>query len=138
MAAVAPEKSDRSKAPLVLVVADPDGGQELIRRIRNYGVEVLAAAGRQEARQILDGCPEVPIVLTAECLADGDWRDVLGDVADSGGRAAVVVYTGQQRPLNLSFELLDRGAFGLLAEPLDPEQLSWLINTANSRSLLLS
>jgi hypothetical protein len=39
--------------------------------------------------------------------------------------------------LTLCFELLDHGAFGLLAEPYDPDQLQWLINAATSRSKTL-
>jgi hypothetical protein len=59
---------------------------------------------------------------------------VLRDVAASGVPAEIVVCTtGPEQPLTLSFELLDHGAFGLMAEPYDPDQLQWLINAATSR-----
>jgi DNA-binding NtrC family response regulator len=115
---------------------DPVRSRALIQHIEAQGVRVIAVAGRDEAQRILRGSPSVPMVLTDESLPDGDWRDVLHDVTAAGGHAAVVVCTGPDQPLTLSFELLDRGAFGLLAEPFDRDQLQWLINTATSRSRL--
>lgn len=115
---------------------DPDRSRALIRQIEEQGVGVIAAAGRDEARTILQGSPHVPIVLTDESLPDGDWRDVLQDVAAAGVPAEVVVCTASSQSMTLCFELLDRGAFGLIAEPFDRDQLQWLINTATSRQRL--
>jgi DNA-binding NtrC family response regulator len=120
----------------VLAVVDPVRSRTLIQQIEAQGVSVIAVAGRDEAQRFLSSSPRVPIVLTDESLPDGDWRDVLQDVSASGVPAEVVVCTGPDQSLTLCFELLDRGAFGLLAEPFDPDQLQWLINTATSRGRL--
>jgi DNA-binding NtrC family response regulator len=130
------ERTTDAKSPSVLAVMDPVLSRALIQQIEEQGVRVIAVAGRDEAQRMLRRSPQVPIVLTAETLPDGDWRDVLHDVAAAGVAAAVVVCAGPDQPLTLSFELLDRGAFGLLAEPFDRDQLLWLINTATSRSRL--
>jgi DNA-binding NtrC family response regulator len=127
-----------TKTPMVLAVMSPVRGSALIRQIEEQGVRVVTASGRAEARAILRAKPLLPIVLTDETLPDGDWRDVLRDVAASGVAAEIVVCTtGPEQPLTLCFELLDHGAFGLLAEPYDPDQLQWLINAATSRSKTL-
>lgn len=123
-----------TKAPVVLAVTNRQGSSDLIQQIEQQGVHVIAVSRRDQARAVLQGNPRVPIVLTDENLPDGDWRDVLQDVAASGAGAEIVVCaTGAEQPLRLCFELLDHGAFGLMAEPYDPDQLQWLINTATSR-----
>lgn len=127
-----------TKTPLVLAVMSPVHRGALLRQIEEQGVCVVTASGRVEARAILRAKPLLPIVLTDETLPDGDWKDVLRDVAASGVAAEIVVCTsGPEQPLTLCFELLDHGAFGLLAEPYDADQLQWLINAATSRSKTL-
>jgi DNA-binding NtrC family response regulator len=121
---------------MVLAVMDPDRSRALIPQIEEQGVGVIAASGRNEARSILQGALRVPIVLTDESLPDGDWRDILQDVTAAGAAAEVVVCTGRHHSMTLCFELLDRGAFGLMAEPFDRDQLQWLINAATSRQRL--
>lgn len=115
---------------------DPIRGRALIQQIEDQGVCVIAASGRSEARKILRSSLRVPIVLTDESLPDGDWRDVLQDVTASGVSAEVVVCTGPEQSMTLCFDLLDHGAFGLMSEPFDRDQLQWLINAATSRSRL--
>jgi DNA-binding NtrC family response regulator len=124
------------KSPLLLAVMDPIRSRALIQQIEEQGVSVIAASGRDEARSILQSTLRVPIVLTDESLPDGDWRDVLQDVTASGRSAEVVVCTGSEQSMTLCFELLDHGAFGLVSEPFDRDQLTWLINAATSRSRL--
>ena len=124
------------KSPLVLAVMDPIRSRTLIQHMEDQGVTVIAASGRGEARSILLSSPRVPIVLTDESLPDGDWRDVLQDVAASGLSAEVVVCTGSEQSMTLCFDLLDHGAFGLMSEPFDRDQLQWLVNAATSRSRL--
>ena len=115
---------------------DPIRGRALIQQIEEHGASVIAASGRDEARSILQSSPWVPIVLTDESLPDGDWRDVLQDVTAAGLSAEVVVCAGPSQSMTLCFELLDRGAFGLITEPFDRDQVQWLINTATSRCRL--
>lgn len=127
-----------TKTPLVLAVMSPVHRSALLRQIEEQGVCVVTAPGRAEARAILHARPPLSIVLTDETLPDGDWKDVLRDVAASGAPAEIVVCTsGPEQPLTLCFELLDHGAFGLLAEPYDPDQLQWLIHAATARSKTL-
>ena len=115
---------------------DPIRSRALIQQIEDQGIGVIAASGRDEARSILRSSPRVPIVLTDESLPDGDWRDVLQDVTAAGLSAEVVVCTASSQSMTLCFELLDRGAFGLIAEPFDRDQLQWLISAATSRQRL--
>ena len=128
-----------TKPPIVLAVMETPRGTALIQQLEAQGVRVMAVSRRDEARAILQGSPPVPIVLTDENLPDGNWRDVINDVAASGIPAEIVVCTsGPEQPLSLCFELLDHGALGLMAEPFDLDQLQWLINTATSRSKTFS
>jgi DNA-binding NtrC family response regulator len=115
---------------------NPVRSRALIEQIQDQGVSVLVASGRDEARDILQSSLQVPIILTDESLPDGDWRDVLHDVTAAGLSSEVVVCTGPEQSLALCFDLLDRGAFGLMSEPFDRDQLQWLINAATSRSRL--
>jgi len=124
------------KSPLLLAVMDPVRSRALIEQIKEQGVSVSEASGRDEARSMLRNGPRVSIVLTDESLPDGDWRDVLEDVAASGLSAEVVVCTGPEQSLALCFDLLDHGAFGMMSEPFDRDQLQWLINAATSRGRL--
>lgn len=124
------------KVPSVLAVMAPSRARALIRRIEEQGVGVISAAGRNEAQRILRTLHRLPIVVTDESLPDGDWRDVIEDVTTSGVRAEVVVCANSTQATRLCFELLDRGAFGMLAHPFDNDQLHWLINTATSRNRL--
>ncbi len=115
---------------------DPARSSILIQQMEDHGVKVITAAGRGEAKILLLQSPRVPIVLTDESLPDGDWRDVLQDVTSSGLSAEVVVCTGAEQSMTLCFDLLDHGAFGLMSEPFDRDQLQWLVNAATSRSRL--
>jgi DNA-binding NtrC family response regulator len=62
------------------------------------------------------------VVLTDCCLPDGTWRDVLA-LANSVCPEAQVVVTSRLADEHLWAEVLNHGAFDLLAQPLDDSEV---------------
>ena len=94
----------------------------LLAHLENCSREVLVVSNCKEARGILETRPPVQVVLTDVTLPDGNWASVLEDVVQSRLNSAVIVCTGLA-DTRLWCEVLQRGAYDLLVEPYENEEV---------------
>ena len=102
----------------VVVVSNDDQNRAALRRIfGENGWQIRENRGVSEFRQSLK--PRWSgVVLTETCLPDGTWQDVLS-LANTVCPGAQIVVTSRHADEHLWAEVLNRGAFDLLAQPLD-------------------
>lgn len=102
----------------VVVVSDDEENRASLRRIfGENGWYVRESRGITEFRRSLK--PRWSgVVLTETSLPDGTWKDVLS-LANSVCPDAQIVVTSRLADDYLWAEVLNRGAFDLLAQPLD-------------------
>ena len=81
--------------------------------------------------------PQVQVVLTDAALPDGDWREVLQIVAQAGINIEVVVCSrlGDHK---LSMDVLEHGAYDVLVEPYECEEVRRIVETAADKSYMRS
>lgn len=91
--------------------------------------EVLIARNRRDVQRFLVTPPPIEVVITDLTLSDGNWLDVLGEVAESRIGAKVVV-TSPEAKENLWSEVLHLGGFDVLVEPYDRKKLQHVIGLA--------
>ena len=71
----------------------------------------------------------MPVVLCASKLPDGDWKDVLSQLAPMPDRPRLIVFS-RTADESLWAEVLNAGAFDLLATPFNDEELIFTICSA--------
>jgi DNA-binding NtrC family response regulator len=90
-----------------------------------------------EGRRMLEIQPQVQVVLTDAALPDGDWRGVLQIVAQAGTNVQVVVCSrlGDHK---LWIDVLEQGAYDVLVEPYQHEEIRRIVEGAAARSYMRS
>jgi DNA-binding NtrC family response regulator len=110
------------ESSLALVVMPEERRRALLHSLESLKFEILLVENCTEARRLLQTAPPVQVVITQVSLADGNWCDVLRFLVDSGMEASVVV-TSPQADENLWSEVLWRGAYDLLIEPFERDEV---------------
>lgn len=109
------------RSRVVIVSGDEENRAALKRIFEEDGWEIRETSALSEFRRHLK--PRwTGVILTECCLPDGTWRDVL-TVANSVSPASQVLVTARAADEHLWAEVLSRGAFDLLAQPLDPSEV---------------
>lgn len=109
--------------PLVaLIVMPPERRSPLLKNLRALKVEVLAVGNCQQARGLLQTQPPVDVVITQVTLSDGNWCDIFKYLVDNDIHASLVVSSPQADEILWS-EVLWRGAYDLLVEPYESQEL---------------
>ena len=83
------------------------------------------------ARRDLESC-RFSVILTEATLADGNWTDVL-DLARDVLPGAEVIVTDRFADGRLWSEVLNRGAYDLLAQPFEAPEVRRILSNACSR-----
>lgn len=106
----------------VAVVSNDDRNRAALRRIFGEGGwQIRESRGVSEFRQSLK--PRWSgVILTETCLPDGTWQDILS-LANAVCPDAQIVVTSRLADEHLWAEVLNRGAFDLLAQPLDATEV---------------
>jgi len=109
----------------------------LLEALESCGIDVLPICDCNEARRMLEIQPQVQVVLTDAALPDGDWRGVLQIVAQAGVNIEVVVCSrlGDHK---LSMDVLEHGAYDVLVEPYECEEVRRIVETAADKSYMRS
>ena len=105
----------------------------LLEALESCGIEVLPVCDCSEARRMLEIQPEMQVVLTDVALPDGDWREVLQIVAHSRPNIEVVV-SSRLGDHKLWIDVLEQGAYDVLAEPYEREEVRRIVGAAAARS----
>jgi two-component system chemotaxis response regulator CheY len=109
----------------------------LLEALESCGIDVLPVCDCSEARRALETQPKVQVVLTDTSLPDGDWQEVLEIVAQSRANVEVVVcsHMGDHR---LWIDVMERGAYDLLIQPYQREEIRRTVESASARSYIRS
>lgn len=112
-----------------LLVMDAEHRAPLVEQLEECGVKVVLACNCRQADEVLAADLPVEVVLTAEVLSDGNWFDVLNRVARARTRTQVIVCT-RLDDTRLWCEVIQRGAFDLLAEPYPKREVQRIVHSA--------
>ncbi len=112
-----------------LLVLSPQRRSKLQRLLNDCGVQTSLASTLEEARQKLASSSSYDLVLTDAELPDGSWQDLLQFVLDSR-KACEIVVSSRCADEDLWAEVLQRGAYDLLVEPYDQQEVCRIIESA--------
>jgi DNA-binding NtrC family response regulator len=105
----------------------------LLDLLESCGIEVVPACNCNEARRMLETQPPVQTVVTDRALSDGDWRAVLEIVAQGHAYVQVVVCS-RLGDHTLLIDVLEQGAYDVLVEPYQREEVRRVLEAAAARS----
>jgi DNA-binding NtrC family response regulator len=117
------------KTSMAIVVMSPERRRSLDLNLEQLNVQVLYAGSCQEARNLLKEHPRVSVVITDVSLMDGNWCDIFRYLVDNGIHASVVV-SSRLADERLWSEVLWRGAYDVLVEPYDPDEVRRIVEGA--------
>ena len=109
----------------------------LLEALESCGFDALPVCDCREARRILETEPKVQVVLTDTVLPDGDWRRVLEIVAHRCPNIEVVV-SSRFDDHKLWIDVLEQGAYDVLVEPYEREEVRRIVETAADKSSMRS
>jgi len=109
----------------------------LLEALESCGIDVLPVCDCNEGRRMLEIQPQMQVVLTDAALPDGDWRGVLQIVALARADIEVVVCSrlGDQK---LWIDVLEQGAYDVLVEPYQREEIRRIVDVAEKVGRQLS
>ncbi len=110
------------KSVVALIVMPSERRSPLVKKLRGLHVDVLAVDNCQQARGLLQTHPPVDVVIAQVTLSDGNWCDVFKYLVDNDIHASLVVSSPQADEILWS-EVLWRGAYDLLVEPYESQEL---------------
>ena len=122
---------------MVMLVMSRERRSSLLETLEASGIDVLPVCDCNEARRMLETQLQVQVVLTDRVLPDGDWRAVLEIVAQGRANAQVVVCS-RLRDHTLLIDVLEEGAYDVLAEPYQHEEIRQVLEAAAARSYIRS
>ena len=105
-----------------LLVMPLEHRRTFLDALASLTIPVYAVGSCLEALQVLPALESLELVITDASLCDGNWRDVLEAVADCGLHASVVVHSPGANE-TLWSEVVWRGAYDLLVQPCEPEEV---------------
>lgn len=115
--------------PKILVVLSPHRRSELLRLLEGKNLQIYFASDFREAQQKLQGQSGYDLLLSDEQLPDGSWRDLLQFLLESKTPCEMIVCSrcGDEQ---LWAEVLQCGAYDLLVEPFERQEVDRIIQSA--------
>jgi DNA-binding NtrC family response regulator len=122
---------------MVLLVMPRTCRAELLAALENSATDVLAVCDCKEAKQVLKARVPVQVVFTDAVLPDGEWSDVMEAVEENLVNAQTIVCT-RRADITLRTDVFERGAYDLLTEPYDDEEVQRIVEFAMAKSYMRS
>jgi DNA-binding response OmpR family regulator len=125
------EKQKTPHAPGVsaLAVGASDGDQGKLERIfRECGWTLGRVRTRSEARDFMNSTP-VRVVISERELPEGGWQEMLDDLMERAEPPSLLV-TSRLADDSFWAEVLNMGAYDVLAQPLDSEEVLRVVSAA--------
>ena len=115
--------------PKILVVLSPHRRAELLRVLEGNNLQINLASDFREAQQKLQGKTSYDLLVADEQLPDGSWRDLLEFLLVSKTPCEMIVCSrcGDEQ---LWAEVLQCGAYDLLVEPFERQEVHRIIQSA--------
>ena len=118
---------------LALLVMSEERRLSLLEHLEACGIVVLAVGDCGEARRTLQSNPQVDVILTDLALSDGNWTDLLAAAIRCHSRAETVICMGVTDS-RLWIDDLEGGAYDVLVEPYQKEDVNRIVEAAVARS----
>ena len=121
--------------PRILLAMPAARRERMLRLLDRHSMNLSVADNLREARAKLAGPDAYDLALVDEDLPDGCWRDLLQLIAENSTMCEVVVCSrfGDER---LWAEVIQCGAFDLLAEPFERLEVQRILESALSSHYL--
>jgi DNA-binding NtrC family response regulator len=113
----------------ILLVMPLERRERLMRFLAQNDVEIISADGVEEAQRKLAGANACDLAFVDSDLPDGSWRDLIQFIVASRKHCEIVVCArcGDER---LWAEVIQCGAFDLVPEPLERQEVLRIMNSA--------
>lgn len=121
----------------VMLIMSRERRLPLLEAMESGGIDVLPVCDCNEARRMLETQPQVQVVLTDRALPDGDWRGVL-EIVSQGRAKLEVVVCSRLGDHKLWIDALEQGAYDVLVEPYQYEEIQRIVEAAAARSYMRS
>ncbi len=118
--------------PVAMLVMEPDRGLRLAQILRASGFQPLLVPNCLEACRLLASEDPVSVVLTDAILPDGNWRRMV-EVAEE--RQVEAIVCSPMGDTQFWCEVIQSGAYDLLSEPFDPNEVERIVQLAAGRSI---
>lgn len=113
----------------VLLALPSDRCRSLLPKLQIPRTRIFMVDDCRGAQRVLAENPDIELIITGLSLDDGNWCDVLNYVVDRGHHAEIIV-SSPVASQTLWSEVLWRGAYDLLLEPYDFEEVGRLVDGA--------
>lgn len=131
-----PSLAGRSSGILVLLVTRDTKGETFRSQLSSAGYTILAVEDCGDACRVLEQQPGVQVILTDLLLSDGSWEVILQAVARKQLPARIIVILRgavDKSYVDQHLDILESGAYDVLAEPDCPEALESIVAAAALR-----
>ena len=115
--------------PPILIIMSDGRREALVEQLQSVSPHVIGVSDCGEAREFFDAGKPVRVVVTDADLPDGNWRTVLEEVERAHSDAEVIV-CASSADANFWCDALDRGAYDLLVEPYQQEEVHRIVRGA--------
>jgi len=115
--------------PTILIIMSDGRREALSDQLQGVSHHIFGVSGCGEAREFFDSGRPVRVVVTDAELPDGDWRTVL-EVVERARPEAPVIVCASTADANFWCDALDRGAYDLLVEPYEQEEVRRIVQGA--------
>lgn len=113
----------------MLLVLPMDRCRTLIPKLQRPKTRILKADHCRDAMRLLAENPGIELIITGLSLDDGNWSDVVRYVVDRGHNAEIIV-SSPVASQTLWSEIIWRGAYDILLEPYDVEEVARIVDGA--------
>jgi DNA-binding NtrC family response regulator len=113
----------------VLLVLPMDRCRSLVPKLQRPTKQIFTADNCRSAQKLLAENLDIELVITGVSLDDGNWCDVVRYIVDRGHHAEIIV-SSPVASQTLWSEVIWRGAYDLLLEPYDLEEVERLVDGA--------
>lgn len=114
------------RAPTVLLAVAPETERQLRPLLAQCGARVHAVGSCQQAKASLALNPEIDAIFTSLCFSDGSFADLAHHAGAAGKPAAPAVACVESLDAGCA-DVLEMGAFTVLAPPFTLEQMRWVL-----------
>lgn len=113
----------------MLLVLPMDRCRSLISKLQRPKMRIHTANSCRGALRLLADNPNIELIVTGLSLEDGNWSDVVRYVVECGHKAEIVV-SSPVASETLWSEIIWRGAYDILLEPYDHEEVARVVDGA--------
>jgi PleD family two-component response regulator len=114
------------RAPMVLLAVSPETEMQLRPLLAQCGARIHAVSSCQQAKAALALNPEIDAVFTSLCFSDGCFADLARQAGGEEQKTVPAIACVETLDAGCT-DVLELGAFTVLAPPYTLEQMRWVL-----------